>query len=64
MPRLNVEVIPPNAEELNLIFDELSRKYGRQPLTAKVITEMEREGARLVRRMVHTKVTYIATVIS
>ncbi|EPT4022354.1 hypothetical protein ACVQMG_000513 [Enterobacter roggenkampii] len=59
MPRLNVEVIPPSGEQLNQIFAELSRKYASQPLTRKVIAEMEREGARLVRRMVQTKVTFV-----
>lgn len=52
MARLNVEVIPPDSEVLNGIFAEIERKYARQPLTPKVIDEMQREATRLVRRMI------------
>jgi hypothetical protein len=59
MPRLNVEVIPSNNAELNRIFSEIERKYARQPLTQKVVDEMQREATRLVRRMITTKVTLV-----
>lgn len=59
MARLNVEVIPPDSEALNGIFAEIERKYARQPLTPKVIDEMQREATRLVRRMITTKVTFV-----
>ncbi|MDE9575456.1 hypothetical protein L2106_18880 [Citrobacter portucalensis] len=59
MARLNVEVIPPDSESLNGIFAEIERKYARQPLTPKVIDEMQREATRLVRRMITTKVTFV-----
>lgn len=47
MARLNVEVIPPDGEALNGIFAEIERKYAHQPLTPKVIDEMQREAATL-----------------
>ena len=59
MARLNVEVIPPDGAALNGIFAEIERKYSGQPLTQKVVDEMQREAARLVRRMITTKVTLI-----
>ncbi|HHN9572418.1 TPA: hypothetical protein ACP624_004991 [Escherichia coli] len=59
MARLNVEVIPPDSEVLNGIFAEIERKYALQPLTPKVIDEMQREATRLVRRMITTKVTFV-----
>ncbi len=59
MARLNVEVIPPDSEALNGIFAEIERKYAHQPLTSKVIDEMQREATRLVRRMITTKVTFV-----
>lgn len=59
MARLNVEVITPSSEALNGIFAEIERKYAHQPLTPKVIDEMQREAARLVRRMITTKVTFV-----
>ncbi|EHT7064581.1 hypothetical protein KXR28_004101, partial [Escherichia coli] len=51
MARLNVEVIPPDSETMNEIFAEIERKYAHQPMTPKVIDEMQREAARLVRRV-------------
>ena len=59
MVRLNVEVIPPDSEALNGIFAKIERKYAHQPLTPKVIDEMQREATRLVRRMITTKVTFV-----
>lgn len=59
MPRLNVEVIPPDDTALNGIFGEIERKYAHLPLTPKLIDEMQREAAQLVRRMITTKVTFV-----
>lgn len=59
MARLNVEVIPPDSEALNGIFAEIERKYSYKPLTRKLVSEMQREAARLVRRMTTTKVTFV-----
>lgn len=59
MARLNVEVIPPDSETMNGIFAEIERKYAHQPMTQKVIDEMQREAARLVRRATNTKVTFV-----
>lgn len=59
MARLNVEFIPPDSEALNGIFAKIERKYAHQPLTPKVIDEMQREATRLVRRMITTKVTFV-----
>lgn len=59
MARLNVEIIPPKNEQVNLIFAEMERKYSSKQLTPATIDEMEREAARLIRRMVQTKVTFV-----
>lgn len=59
MARLNVEILPPKNEQVNQIFAEMERKYSRKPLTADTINEMEREAARLIRRLVQTKVTFV-----
>ncbi|EPM8492247.1 hypothetical protein OM297_22435 [Escherichia albertii] len=34
-------------------------KYAHQPMTPKVIDEMQREAARLVRRATNTKVAFV-----
>ncbi|ENF7012392.1 hypothetical protein ABR013_004869 [Escherichia coli] len=59
MARLSVEVIPPDSETMNEIFAEIERKYAHQSMTPKVIDEMQREAARLVRRVTNTKVTFV-----
>lgn len=59
MARLNIEVIPPNNEQLNKIIDDISRKYANKPLTPHIENELQREAARLVRRFTQTKVTLI-----
>lgn len=59
MARLNVEVIPPNNEQINQVIDQISWKYSRKPLTPQVIDDLEREAARLVRRLIQTKVTLV-----
>jgi len=57
--KLNVEVTPPDSAALNGIFAEIERKYSHQPLTQKLVDEMQREATRLVRRMITTKVTLV-----
>ncbi len=59
MARLNVEVIPPNNDKINQVIDEITRKYARRPLTPKVEEELQREAARLVRRLIKMKVTLV-----
>lgn len=59
MPRLNIEVIPPNNEQLNQVIEEISRKYANKPLTPQIESELQREAARLVRRCTQTKVTLV-----
>lgn len=59
MPRLNVEVIPPDNAQINQVFDWIERKYARLPVTPRNIDEMEREAARLIRRLIQTKVIYV-----
>ncbi|EMQ2227353.1 hypothetical protein WAS61_004711 [Citrobacter freundii] len=59
MARLNVEVIPPNNEQINQVIDQISWKYSRKPMTLQVIDDLEREAARLVRRLIQTKVTLV-----
>lgn len=59
MGRLNVEIIPPKNEQLNQTVSEIERKYANRPMTPDTIDEMEREAARLIRRTIHTKVTFV-----
>ncbi|KAB0554592.1 MULTISPECIES: hypothetical protein [Enterobacterales] len=59
MARLNVEVIPPDSEQVNQVFDWIEQKYARLPVNPRNIDEMEREAARLIRRLIQTKVTYV-----
>lgn len=59
MARLNVEILPPKNEQVNQVFAEMERKYLSKPLTPAIIDEMERESARLIRRLVQTKVTFV-----
>lgn len=59
MARLNIEVIPPNNEQLNQVIDEISRKYAHKSLTPQIEEDLQREAARLVRRFTKTKVTLV-----
>ncbi len=59
MSRLNVEIIHPANADVNAALAEIERKYARKPVTAEVIDEVEREAARLIRRLVKTKVTFV-----
>lgn len=59
MSRLNVEIIHPANADVNAALAEIERKYAGKPATREVINEMEREAARLIRRLVKTKVTFV-----
>lgn len=59
MAKLEVEIIPPKNADVNAIFSQMERKYASQPLTPVVIDEMEREAARLIRRLINTKVMFV-----
>lgn len=59
MSRLNVEIIHPQNADVNAALAEIERKYRGKPATAEVISDMEREAARLIRRLVTTKVTFV-----
>ncbi|CAI1057221.1 Uncharacterised protein [Serratia ficaria] len=58
MARLNLEIIHPNNADVNNIFAMMERKYAGRPATAETIKEMEKEAARLIRRLITTKVTF------
>jgi hypothetical protein len=59
MARLNIEVIPPNNEQINQVIDEIRRKYAHKSLTPQIEEDLQREAARLVRRFTKTKVTLV-----
>jgi len=59
MGKLTVEIIHPANADVNAVLVEIERKYARKPATDEVINEMEREAARLIRRLVKTKVTFV-----
>ncbi|MCT4713238.1 hypothetical protein MUA04_24015 [Enterobacteriaceae bacterium H11S18] len=59
MAKLNVEIIHPQNAEVNLILSQMERKYAHRKLTSETIDEMEREAARLIRRLITTKVTFV-----
>lgn len=59
MARLNVEIIHPQNSEVNAILAEIERKYRGKAATPETIVDMERESARLIRRLITTKVTFI-----
>lgn len=59
MSRLNVQIIHPANADVNGALAEVERKYASKPATPAVIEEIEREAARLIRRLVKTKVTFV-----
>ena len=59
MAKLNVEIIHPQNADVNAIFAQMERKYADRKLTPGTIDDMEREAARLIRRLVTTKVTFV-----
>ncbi|MDE8556107.1 hypothetical protein [Pantoea vagans] len=59
MSRLKVDILPPANADVNAVLGEIERKYARMPATAETIADMEREAARLIRRLITTKVTFV-----
>lgn len=59
MSRLNLEVTPPSTADVNALFSEIERKYRHKAATPETVAEMEREAARLIRRLIKTKVTFM-----
>lgn len=59
MARLNVEIIHPKNSEVNAILAEIERKYRYRPATPETVNDMEREAARLIRRLITTRVTFV-----
>lgn len=59
MSRLDVEIIHPQNAEVNAVLAEIERKYRHKAVTPETVSNMEREAARLIRRLITTKVTFI-----
>ncbi|WP_194761215.1 hypothetical protein [Pantoea ananatis] len=59
MSRLKVEILNPANAEVNSVLGEIERKYRYMPATPETIADMEREAARLIRRLITTKVTFV-----
>ncbi|HEN3601333.1 TPA: hypothetical protein U5E25_002808 [Yersinia enterocolitica] len=59
MSRLNIEIIPPQTVDVNVVIAEIERKYYGKKITPETISDMEREAARLIRRLIATKVTFV-----
>lgn len=59
MYRLNIEVTPPQTVDVNAVIAEIERKYHGKKITPETISDMEREAARLIRRLITTKVTFV-----
>ena len=59
MSRLKVDILPPANVDINSVLGEIERKYAHKPATAETIADMEREAARLIRRLITTKVTFV-----
>lgn len=59
MSRLKVDILPPSNAAINSVLGEIERKYAGKPATPEMIADMEREAARLIRRLITTKVTFV-----
>jgi len=59
MSRLNVEIIEPRNADVNAVLAEIERKYRHKLATPKTVADIEREAARLIRRLITTKVTFV-----
>ena len=59
MSRLSVQIIHPKNADVNSVLAEIERKYASKRVTPENIAEMEKEAARLIRRLITTQVTYI-----
>lgn len=59
MSKLNLEIFPPSTADVNSVFSEIERKYRWKAATPETVADMEREAARLIRRLITTKVTFV-----
>ncbi|MBU9842162.1 hypothetical protein J1780_19625 [Rahnella aceris] len=59
MARLNVEIIEPLNADVNAVLAEIERKYRGKIATTATIADMELEAARLIRRLITVKVTFV-----
>lgn len=59
MSKLNLEIFPPSTADVNSVFSEIERKYRWKAATPETVADMEREAARLIRRLITTKVTFM-----
>jgi hypothetical protein len=59
MPPLQVEILRSADTDVNAVMGEIGRKYAGKPATLKTIADMERKAARLIRRLITTKVTFV-----
>lgn len=59
MAKLSVEIIHPKNADVNRVLAEMERKYFGKKCTPETIVEMEKEAARLIRRLITTQVTYV-----
>ena len=59
LARLNVELIEPRNADVNAVLVDIERKYRHKAATPETIADMERKAARLIRRLITTKVKFI-----
>ncbi|WP_243408590.1 hypothetical protein [Pantoea ananatis] len=59
MSCLKVDILPPSNAAINSVLGEIERKYAGKPATPEMIADIEREAARLIRRLIITKVTFV-----
>lgn len=59
MAKLSVEIIHPKNADVNGVLAEIERKYAGKRVTPETIAEVEKEAARLIRRLITTRVTYV-----
>ncbi|WP_439292074.1 MULTISPECIES: hypothetical protein [Rahnella] len=59
MSKLNLEIFPPSTADVNSVFSEIEHKYRWKAATPETVADMEREAARLIRRLITTKVTFV-----
>ncbi|MBK0019430.1 hypothetical protein [Kosakonia sp. S42] len=59
MARLKVETLLPANANVNAVLGEIERKYANKPATQETIADMEHEAARLIRRLITTKVIFV-----
>ena len=59
MSKLDLKITPPTTKQINQVFSEIERNYSGKVVTPSLISDMEREAARLVKRLLVVKATYI-----